>query len=427
MYEEGSSDYKYHLEHYGHPSKSGYKDVIPHWKAQNWNPEQLMAIYKKAGAKYFVSMASHHDNFFLWNSKIHQWNSVNMGPHKDVVGLWQNAAKKNGLKFGVSEHLAASFTWFQTSHRADTSGPLKGVPYDGYDSNFQDLYHAKAAPNDNAWLTVNPEWQTMWYRIVKELVDNYHPDLLYSDSQLPFGDIGKSMLANFYNGNMAFNKGKLDAVYTCKQPSGGLWVQDLERGVQDSISPFPWQTDTSIGDWFYRDGQEYKSSTDVLRMLVDIVSKNGNLLINIVQTPEGNLEPDLLKTLDEIGRWIAVNGEGIYKSRPWIKFGERPDHAAVVKAGNFNENQLHYTADDIRFTSKGNIIYAFLLDSPKAAITIKSFGKSSGLLNHKIRFVKLLGSREPLQWKQEESGLIIQRPAKLPDWRIIGIKVELDK
>ena len=163
----------------------------------------------------------------------------------------------------------------------------------------------------------------MWYRIVKELVDTYHPDLLYSDSQLPFGDIGKSMLANFYNGNLAFNKGQLDAVYTCKQPSGGLWVQDLERGVQDSISPFPWQTDTSIGDWFYRDGQEYKSSTDVLRMLVDIVSKNGNLLINIVQTPEGNLEPDLLKTLDEMSRWIAVNGEGIYNSRPWVKFGER--------------------------------------------------------------------------------------------------------
>jgi alpha-L-fucosidase len=427
MYEEGSSDYKYHLEHYGHPSKSGYKDVIPRWKAQNWNPEQLMAIYKKAGAKYFVSMASHHDNFFLWNSKIHKWNSVNMGPHKDVVSLWQNAAKKNGLKFGVSEHLAASFTWFQTSHGADTSGPFKGVPYDGNDSNFQDLYHPNAAPNDNAWLTVNPEWQTMWYRIVKELVDTYHPDLLYSDSQLPFSDIGKSMLANFYNGNMAFNKGQLDAVYTCKQPSGGLWVQDLERGVQDSISPFPWQTDTSIGDWFYRDGQEYKSSTDVLRMLVDIVSKNGNLLINIVQTPEGNLEPDLLKTLEEIGRWIAVNGEGIYKSRPWVKFGEQPDNAVVVKAGNFNENQLHYTADDIRFTARGNLIYAFLLDSPKSAITIKSFGKSSGLLNHKIRFVKLLGSRETLHWKQEEAGLIIQRPVKLPDWRIIGIKVELDK
>src|SRR5450631_2000643 len=205
----------YHVEHYGHPSKFGYKDIIPLWKAEKWNPEQLMALYKKAGAKYFVSMGTHHDNFFLWNSKIHRWNAVQMGPKKDVVGLWQKAAKKQGLRFGVSEHLGASFTWFQSAHSADATGPMAGIPYDGNDPQYEDLYHGKAAPDDRAWLTKNPVWQREWFDSIKELVDNYQPDLLYSDSPLPFGDVGRSMLAHFYNQDMAKNRGKLEAVYTC--------------------------------------------------------------------------------------------------------------------------------------------------------------------------------------------------------------------
>jgi alpha-L-fucosidase len=351
MYEEGSDDYKDHLARYGHPSKSGYKDLIPLWKAEKWDPEKLMALYKKTGAKYFVSMGSHHDNFFLWRSKLHKWNSVNMGPHKDVVGTWQKAAKNNGLYFGVSEHLAASYTWFQVAHKADTAGQYKGVHYDGFDTQYQDLYHTQGAPGDNGWLTTNPAYMKEWYGYVKELVDTYHPDLLYSDSKLPFDEVGRQMLANYYNGNAAFHGGKPTAVYTCKEPSGGKWAQDLERGVQDSISPYPWQTDTSIGDWYYRTGQKYKSSTEILQMLVDIVSKNGNLLINIVQTPEGDLEPDMLKTLDDIGNWMAANGTGIYGTRPWKVFGEKPAEAKVVKADNFNEERLKYTDKDIRFTT----------------------------------------------------------------------------
>lgn len=426
MYEEGGADYKDHLARYGHPSKLGYKDIITLWKAEKWDPEKLMALYKKAGAKYFVSMGSHHDNFFLWNSKIHRWNAVNMGPHKDVVGLWQKAAKKEGLRFGVSEHLAASYTWFQASHGADKSGQYKDIPYDGNDPQYQDLYHTKAAPDDKGWLTTNPEWHKEWYADVKELVDTYHPDLLYSDSQLPFGEVGRSMLANFYNGDIAHNGGKLTAVYNCKEPSSGKWVQDLERGVQDSISPFPWQTDTSIGDWFYRTGQKYKTSTEILQMLTDIVSKNGNLLINIVQTPEGDLEPDMLKTLDEIGTWMAANGEGIYGTRPWKIFGEKPEGSTVIKAGNFNEGKVKYTSKDIRFTVKGANLYAFCLDIPDNNIIIKSLGKNSKLNDKKIASVKILGSNAKVQWKQEADALVITRPATLPAWKVIGLKVALN-
>ena len=414
MYEEGSDDYKYHVAHYGHPSKFGYKDIIPLWKAERWDPEKLMALYKKAGAKYFVSMGTHHDDFFLWNSKIHKWNAVNYGPKKDVVGIWQAAAKKEGLRFGVSEHLGASFTWFQSSHRSDTTGPMKGIPYDGANPMYQDLYHAKAAPNDNGWLSTNMEWQREWLFSIKELIDNYHPDLLYSDSQLPFGEYGENMLAHFYNQDLAKNGGKLEAVYNCKQPSDGMWVQDLERGVQDSISPFPWQTDTSIGDWFYRTGQKYKSATEVIQMLVDIVSKNGNLLINIVQTPEGDLEPDVLEIVKEIGMWTSVNGEGIYGSRPWKVYGEKPASGLVVKSGNFNEDKLKYTAQDIRFTTNGNTLYAFCLGEPLADIKITSLGKNSKLSEKKIASITLLGSNEKLHWKQESGALIIKKTFKLP-------------
>jgi len=425
MYQQGDNDYKDHLARYGHPSKSGYKDIIPLWKAEKWDPEKLMALYKKAGAKYFVSMGSHHDNFYLWNSRIHRWNSVQMGPQKDVVGLWQKAAQKNGLKFGVSEHLAASYTWFQAAHGADTSGPYMGVPYDGNDPQYADLYHSKGAPNDKGWLTNGNEWPPEWFRVVKELVDSYHPDLLYSDSPLPFGVVGRSMLANFYNGNLAYHNGKMTAVYNCKEPSRGMWAQDLERGVQDSISPYPWQTDTSIGDWFYSTGQQYKSATDILRMLVDIVSKNGNLLINIVQTPEGDLEPDMLKTLDEIGKWTAVNGEGIYGSRPWKIFGERPAGEAAVKASNFNEDRIKYSAEDVRFTSNGDKLYAFLLDVPAGEIRIRSLGKASGRNTRAIREVTLLGSSTKLRWKLSDEALVIEKPANLPGWKVLGFRIGL--
>ncbi len=429
LYVEGSNQNKYHVAHYGTPSKFGYKDIIPLWKAEKWDPEKLMALYKRAGAKYFVSMGSHHDNFFLWNSKIHRWNAVNMGPHKDVVGLWQQAAKKEGLKFGVSEHLAASYTWYQPAHGADTAGPYKGIPYDGANPQYADLYHTKAAPNDRGWLTTNPEWMKEWYNDVKELVDTYHPDLLYSDSKLPFDEIGRSMLANFYNGNIAFNKGKPTAVYNCKEPSGGKWAQDVERGVLDSISPYPWQTDTSIGDWFYKTGQKYRTGTEIIQMLLDIVSKNGNLLINVVQTPEGDLEPDVMNIVEELAAWIPANSEGIYGTRPWKIYGEGPSTIKANQAkGHFGGlSDTHaYQATDVRFTTKGNILYAFLMDKSDGDIRILSLGKNSKLNNKKIAGVKLLGSMAKLQWKQEDDALVITKPSDGNNWRVKGFKIEFN-
>ena len=422
-------DYTFHVAHYGHPSKFGYKDIIPLWKAERWNPEQLMKLYKKVGAKYFVSMGTHHDNFFLWDSKIHKWNAVKMGPKKDVVGLWQKAAKKEGLRFGVSEHLGASYTWFQAARGADKTGSMAGVPYDGNNEEYADLYHPKAAPDDKGWLTKDPVNQQNWLSCITELIDMYHPDLLYSDSALPFEEVGRKMVSHYYNQDMAKNGGKLEAVYNCKQPSLGMWVQDVERGALDSISPFPWQTDTSIGDWFYRTGQKYMTGTEVIQMLVDIVSKNGNLLLNVVQTPEGDLEPDVMNILNEIAAWTPSNSEGIYGTRPWKIYGEGPSTQKGQAKGQFGgvKDVRPYSSTDIRFTTKDNALFAFCMEAPAGNISILSLGKNSKVSTQKVTSVKMLGSSEKLKWNQEGNALVIVKPAKRPDWKVVTFKIEFQK
>lgn len=423
MYEEGGDAYTEHARIYGHPSKSGYKDIIPLWKAEKWNPDQLMALYVKAGAKYFVSMGVHHDNFDLWNSTYQpRWNAVATGPKRDVVGEWQKAARKYKLPFGVSEHLGASFTWFQGSHQADKNGPLAGVPYDGADPQWQDLYHPPAAPGDNGWLTTNAEYHRHWFNRIQDLVDKYHPDLLYSDSGFPFADdAGLPLVSHFYNENLRYNKGRLTAVYTCKQASGGKWVQDLERGVMDAINPQPWQTDTSIGDWFYRRNDHYKSATTVIHMLADIVSKNGNLLLNVVQRPDGSLEAEPMTILSELSKWMPINGEAIFGTRPWITFGEGKPQVA---GGMFNEGNLHYSAADVRFTTKGDTLYAIMLGWPEGGhAVIKALAKNSPAVQGNPTGVTLLGHKGKLTWTRTDDGLVIDLPEKAPCDHAVAFKI----
>jgi alpha-L-fucosidase len=404
MYEPGNKHYRYHLAHYGHPSEFGYKDIIPLWKAEKWDPDRLMQLYQKAGAKYFVSMGTHHDNFFLWNSKLHNWNAVNMGPKRDVVGDWQKAAHKYGLKFGVSEHLGASFTWFQSSHRADKTGPKAGVPYDGADPKWQDLYHFPAEPGDTGWYSKNPKWHQQWYNEIQELVDNYHPDLLYTDGGVPFGNqAGLSMIAHLYNSSAARNGGHVEVIYNCKQKSEGRWVEDLERGIMPKIDPHPWQTDTSIGDWFYDRNWKFRPVSWVIHMLVDNVSKNGNLLLNIVQRPDGSLDPEVEDMLQQLAKWTAIHGEAIYGTRPWAVYGES---AVKVKGGSFGEN-YKYNAHEIRFTTKGASLYAIALGWPTdGKLVVKSLAEEAGKINN----VSLLGYDGKVDWQQNAEGLVVTLP-----------------
>ena len=429
-YNKANRYYTYHVNHYGHPSEFGYKDIIPLWKAERWNPEELMKLYKRVGARYFVSMATHHDNFFLWNSKLHRWNAVNMGPKKDIVGLWQSAAKKEGLYFGVSEHLGASYTWFQSAHRSDQLGAKVGVPYDGNNPDYWDLYHEPAEPGDNKWYTNNPKWQRQWFDRILELIDNYHPDLLYTDGGLPFGnDVGRSMIAHFYNQD-AKQKKPQGVVYTNKEASNGRWVHDFERGAADGIRDLPWQTDTSIGDWYYRTGQKYMSAEEIIQMLIDVVSKNGNLLLNIVQTPEGDLEQDVLDILEKIAKWMEVNSKAIYNTRPWKIFGEGPSLSVSQEKSNFGNSSnvvkdiRKYQSGDIRFTVKGNTLFAFYMERPAGEILVKSLGLQTET-GKKIKSVKLLGSNEKIQWTQNNEAVVIQKPAHLPDFNTLVFEIQM--
>jgi alpha-L-fucosidase len=421
LYNQGHPQYKDHLEHYGHPTKLGHKDIIPLWKAEKWDPDRLMAMYKRAGARYFVSMGVHHDNFDLWNSTHHKWNAVKMGPHRDVVGDWQKAARKLGLRFGISEHLGASFTWWQDSHRSDKTGPLAGVPYDGADPQYQDLYHWPAAADDKGWYSKYPRWHRAWFARIKDLVDQYQPDLLYTDGGVPFGnETGLSMIAHLYNASASRNSGKADVVYTCKQKSEDGWVEDVERGVMPGIRPHPWQTDTSIGDWFYNRTWKYRGADWVIQMLVDIVSKNGNLLINVVQRPDGSLDPEAEKVLADMATWIALNGEAIYETRPWLVHGEGPVRA---RGGHFKED-FAYTAKDIRFTSKGDhTLYAFALGWPaENKLLIHSLARFPGVTG-KIAAIELLGHQGPLKWTHDGDGLAIDLPDQKPCDYAVALKI----
>ncbi|MGC8743099.1 MAG: alpha-L-fucosidase [Verrucomicrobiia bacterium] len=421
MYIQGNRQYEHHLTNYGHPSVHGYKDIIPLWKAEKWEPDKLMALYKKAGARYFVSMGVHHDNFDLWNSTYHKWNAVNMGPKRDVVGEWQKAAKKYGLKFGVSEHLGASFTWFQPSHGSDKTGPKAGVPYDGANSNYWDLYHPPADPDDKGWYSKSPEWQKEWSTRIKDLVDKYKPDLLYTDGAVPFNnEVGLSLIAHLYNSDYQRNKGKNQVVYTCKQSSGGRWVEDLERGVMGKINPYPWQTDTSIGDWYYNKNWKFRPVEWTIHMLIDIVSKNGNLLLNVVQRPDGSIDPEVEQMLNQMAKWIAINGEAIYDTRPWQIYGEGKTRA---RGGSFRED-YKYTASDIRFTTKGNTLYAFAMGLPEnGEIVIRSLAKTDDPQQNKISKINLLGYSGKIKFTQTSTGLVIRLPEKSPCDYAIAFKI----
>ncbi len=426
MYLEGQPVYKWHLEHFGHPSKVGFKDVVPTFKAEKWDPEHLMDLYVKAGAKYFVSMGVHHDNFDMWNSK-HQprWNAAASGPKKDIVGIWRVAARKRGLKFGVSEHLSNSFDWFAAAHRSDKSGEYAGVSYDGNDPRYADLYHdyngmppdfaLKAAPMGR----VAPDsWKRQYFLRIKDLIDQHHPDLLYTDGGIPFDEYGLSLVAHLYNTNSK-------AVYTSKRRddcSVGTCALDLERGIVDQIWPDPWQTDTCIGNWHYKRDIRYKTAKTIIDMLVDSVSRNGNLLLNFPLPGSGALDSQELQVLDEIAKWMTVNSEGIYGTRPWKVFGEGPSAQPPMENQGrlgFNESgRKALTADDVRFTAKGKTLYAFVMGWPEKEALVRT---DAG----RIRSVELQGFKGRLKWRQDAEGLKVQMPAGKPSDHAIALKIAL--
>ena len=456
MYIQGSKDYNYQVKNYGHPSVFGYKDILPLWKAEKWKPDELMALYKKCGARYFFAQANHHDNFDNWNSTFQEWNSVNIGPKRDVVGEWRKAADKLGLHFGVSVHTGDGYRWgwWGVAFGSDKTGPLQRVPYDaavltkadgkgkwwdGYDP--EHLYgpprvlkkgHANTQDLHNSFEDAPVDYQNWWASRINNLVNSYHPDMLYFDGSLPWsknpGDPGLRVAANYFNSYAAAHDNHFEGIITLKKPYPHTTMLDYERGFSADIAPEPWQTDTSMGDWFYnRDykdkdtGTMYKSPENIITTLVDITSKNGNLLLNVIQHPDGTIDPEVETLLNQVGDWLSINGEGIYATRPWKLSGEGPTKPV---GGGFSENKkLRYTGEDIRFTQSkdGKTLYAFTLALPADnKIVIKSLGTAAG----KISAVSLFGCADKVDWKQTDAGLTVSLPAGSSSLKTaLGLKI----
>ena len=430
MYIEGSRQYKYHLEHYGHPSKVGFKDVISRWRGERFDPDYLLRLYRRAGAKYFFSMGVHCDNFDLWNSTHHRWNAVKMGPKKDIVGMFRTAARNEGLRFGVSEHLWGSYNWFAVNKGADKQGPYAGVPYDGNDPANWDLYHEPHQIPPKPWAEQGNEpvqWKRTWFLRIKDLLDQYQPDLLYTDGALPFGEWGLSLAAHYYNQSTGWRQGQVDVVYTSKLPSDcevGTCVLDLERGVVDSIWPRPWQTDTCVGGWHYNKDAKYKTAKTCIDLLVDIVSRNGNLLLNFPLRSDGTPDDAELSIVAAITQWMAVNSEAIYSTRPWKIFGEGPGSQTSVATAHFNEaKRKDLTADDARFTVKGNVLYAFSMGWNPGQTVFAALAPQRKLFSGKIRHVELLGYPGKLKWTHADDGLRIRMPERKPCDHAVVFKI----
>ena len=431
MYIEDQAQYKYHQIHYGPPSEFGYKDLCAQWTLLNWDPEDLIARYKKAGARIFLALANHHDNFDAWDSKHQPWNAMSHGPHRDVVGTWAAAARKQGLRFGVTVHQGRNWWWFQPSHGADKSGPKSSIEYDGK------LTQAEGAKQ--WWQGLDPQrlygvkhpfdalpdvsYVKDFYDRTRDLIDQHNPDLLYFDnSLLPLGWGGMNIGAYFYNNNLKTHAGNLEAVLNVKEVPDHLSkavVADYERGLTSGIMKYAWQSETCIGHWHYnralyeQSGEYggYLPPRDVIHWMIDTVSKNGTFILNAPGRPDGTIDSKEIAVLDGITSWMQINGEAIYETRPWKVYGEGPNS---VKAGSFQGKSVSALgAKDIRFTRNKahTVIYALILGWPAEPILLQSLGSSASTLPGKIGRVELLGTGAETKWRQQPEGLWVELPS----------------
>lgn len=438
MHEEGSPVYKHHLATWGHPSEFGYHDFIPLWKAEKFDADAWLALFAEAGAKYFTPCAIHHDGFVLGRTELTPFNAVEMGPHKDLLGMLREATLRHGLRFGVTTHCARSISWMQTCHGADKEGSYAGVPHIDHDPKYQDLYLLPFYDSNRADTEEAPVfWKEYWLARMIELVNNYRPDFVYLDSAVPFagsdhGHTGMEFIAYFYNQNMTWHHGLQEGVLTHKGAKGekrapyfpNIATLDKERGMSSEIRERPWQTDDSIGPWGYNSTVGYKDPNAVIDKMIDTVSKNGNYLLNVPPRADGTLDDQTVAILKEVGAWFKINGDGIYATRPWRVFGEGP-----VTRMRDRSNRSPYTAANIRYTQSkdGRTIYAIQMAWPGAGIPLEltSFADGGPGGELKIGNVRLLGSEGKIDWTSEGTGLRIKSPAAPPSELAVIYRIEI--
>ena len=430
MYMEGNRQYKYHVEYFGHPSEYGYKDVCHNWVIDKWSPEHLMDLYVEMGVRYFMAMGVHHDNFDCWDSEYQPWNSVNVGPKVDIVGTWEKITRDHGLRFGIGFHNTPGRTWGQfmtVRYTSDKNGLMEGVSYDALKTISDgkglwwegmdpvDLYgpvHDKKDPLHSPFAN-----QFMWR--VDDAISRYHPDMIYFDDhagdsqvdlgvQMGLGFLAPQLIANYYNKSLNWNQGKMDVVVNLKGVGGRYnsfqnspqllpyvdraLVKSTEKIIEPEIMAYPFQTETSIAEWHYLTGQKVMDAKEVVDLLMENVSRNGAMLLNLTQHGRGDLDQEVIRIARDVGAWLQINGEAVYGSRPFELCAE----------------------NRIRFTRNNGYVYATVLSWEDSTITINAFHDGGHTLG-KVTEVELLGSDVAMKFLQDEKGLtVIPEGAALP-------------
>src|SRR5579864_1720437 len=413
LYNQGSDEYKHHIATYGTQDKFGYKDFIPLFKAEKFDPTAWARLFKESGAKYVVPVFEHHDGFAMYDCGVSDWTAVKMGPHRDLWGDLAIAVRAEGLHLGAS------------SHRVEHNfflGVGRDIPSDINDPKYADFYgpahrwleNKKGTPLANDFTYVSRAWTDDWLARSAEIVEKYHPDIMYFDWWIGQPSVRENLarFASFYYNESLKRDGPVGVInykdYAMQEQSA---VLDIERGQLSGIRPLYWQTDTSISNksWGYIQNDTFKSPQFVVHQLIDIVSKNGNLLLNIGPRSDGTIPEELQQVLRDVGAWLRTNGDAIYGTRPWKIYGEGP---TKVTEGSFHDTDTQpYTAEDFRFTKKGEAVYAIELGWPSnGEAVIHSLGRTALGDHARIESVVLLGSNSKLAFEEREEGLHIRLP-----------------
>lgn len=474
LYIPGTKAYENHLQKYGHPSESGYMDVLRDWNPQKLDPAKLAKIYQDAGAKFLMIQGVHHDNFDLWDSKFQPWNSVNMGPKRNLIEEWAKACRENNLKYGVTFHHEYTWWWWQAAFGSDTSGAKKGIPYDGrltladgkgkwwqgYDPRQLygvDLreYKTVAERSISPWSPPNAgifskhvdyaEWYTrQWALRMMDVVEHYDPDFIYTDGtvQGPFTGDGTGtgyksnamqvVMADYYNRTLK-KRGKVNtfSIVKFRNKTNGT-VNTEEFAIPEKIkTDQPWIAEAPVGDWYYAPNFTYDSGM-MIRYIIEAIARDGNAALCISLLPDGSLDEGSLKMLKEVGIWMRRNGEAVYGSRAWKIPGEgemKNGKLKMLPGGGLGRRHAEFKFDsqDFRFTiGKNGALYAFCMTVPEAGAKVKitSLGSSQSYLDKKIKKISLVGYNGKLKWEQHADGLIVHCPSTMPYATSIVFKVE---
>lgn len=474
LYKPGHRAYENHLKKYGHPSEVGYKEVLRDWNPTRLNPAKLTKIYQDAGARFLMIQGVHHDNYDLWNSKYHPWNSVNIGPKRDLLGEWAKACRANGMHYGVTFHHEYTWWWWQTAFGSDKEGDKAGVPYDGnltladgkgkwwegYDPRLLygiDLREYKGVTKaaESGWspppagIFTNhldyAKWYTaQWVLRMMDVVEHYDPDFIYTDGtvQGPFtgngtgtgikADAMPRVMADYYNRTLK-RRGEVNtfSIVKFRKKTNGT-VNTEEHGIPANIkTDQPWIGEAPVGDWFYAPNFTYNSGM-MIRYVIEAIARDGNAALSIAILPDGSLDEGSLKMLKEVGEWMRRNGEAVYGSRAWTIPGEGEivdGKLRQLPGGALNRKQADFKFDpqDIRFTvGKNGALYAFCMEVPEPGtqLKIKSLGKDSKNLDKPVKSVSLLGHEGKLKWLQVADGLVITCPAEMPFATAVVFKID---